>query len=124
MARKQKRSSSSGVVTQIAEASPSTVTLFIMLAVFFLSAMLLALISGIFGWIPLIGGIIVGAIFGLSNIGLILFGGLMVFIAERVASKSWSKALFAWLLFFLFDVLPLGWAIPIILIVIKVLENK
>lgn len=125
MARRSKNTLSvSKTTNMIAKFSPSTLTLAVMVAVFFLSAILLAAISSVFGWIPIIGGLITGIIFAGANLPILFLGVLTVFVAEYVTTKNTGKSLLALLLFFIFWMFPFGWAIPIILILVKISKQK
>lgn len=121
MARKQ--NNYTGALQQVSELSPSIWTLIMMLIFFFISGAIFSVIAGVFGWIPFIGGIITGVIFGTINAGVLFLGMLMVLAVERSSSGSWSKAFFAFVLFLIFDILPYNYIYPIILLVIKLLAG-
>jgi hypothetical protein len=112
----RRKNSPNGFLSSVAEASPSYSTLFVILFFFLLSGALFSVLAGI----PWVGG----ALFALGNLAIIFFGGIFVFLTEIASSRSFGKSAFAWLLYFVFMVLPFNFVWPIALIVLKALTKK
>ena len=106
------------------QVSPSIPTLAMMLVSFFVSGMLLGIVQWAFGWIPFIGGFLTASLFFTLNVLVILLGVILIFLVEWLVSKDLSKAILAFIIFVIFDILPFNFVYPILLIGLKVFYPK